>query len=254
MGGHFLKISVISLAFPIYAAALYDALSARIQSSLGTHLSQENPHSSLTLEPEFHYSFSDGMALSLYAAVLRPIKSTENFSVPQTTLRLEHNFTLFQEPAQARYLLTLLELERWKAEGHLIRNGADLRIEKLVGPNFTLNFRLGAWVQSSRYTQRSSGESNPHFGLSQLFGAQYRLGDFIFDCQMQLVQAKAPERWDNHYAHEESIRYHVSESLYLGISHEILASYVDNSTGFYQPIQALGGKHSRIATFLQLYL
>lgn len=229
-------------------------LSLGVVTSIGTYLSPEEPKSSLSLAPTLGYDFGERRFLELYTVVDRPFDAHENFSVPLTILSYGHGVELTDAfRTSLGTSLTALSLDRWAADGHMVRGAATVTVSRELLPGLKAAFKTGPFGQLNKYTQTTSGKALPSWGFTQKVQLTYVWKDFTFDLIL-LADQKYADRWRNGYGTFEAVTYDLTNDWSVGVSHELLGSVLDDSTGYYKALQVFDERNSRVSAFLEVKL
>ncbi len=117
----------------------------------------------------------------------------------------------------------------------------------------TLSGRMGPYLVLSQYKQFAHGAPKPRYGINELLAVEFSISSWKLEIEWILDQAYT-SFWNNNYSSSESLQYLFSSSVSLGISHSLLSSIIDDSTGFYRTVQAFDDRNSRLSLFLNVNL
>jgi hypothetical protein len=251
---YILLIPLALLSHFSLASDAFQTVSASLTNNIGQNLSPEDPQTSFTFEPEIIFHLGSSTDLSLSSAIDRPTDPYKNFSVPKTIAALHQKIEL-TDFAETKLILSenAINLDRWAADGHSLRTSLGLQAEKELLTNLTLITRVGPYIQANKYTQNTEGKDLARYGLSEKIHLKYVLGDFLFEAALVLDQ-RMTSAWYNDYATLEAISYQLSELVSFGISHELLGSFIEPSTGFSKRLEFFHERDSRLSAFVTLSL
>lgn len=234
----------------LVAKAQTTELHTTITAGVGRHLNTEAPQTSLTLEPQLNLAMPGNRHFVATTIVDRPVDPYKNFSVPKTVASLVQDFDLGGISTSALFSSTLQELDRWSKDGRMVRLSGGLQMTVEPRQNFAVLVRVGPFVGLHSFRQKINGTDLARYGFNERIKLAYQKGRVEFQLHLG-VEQKYTAVWKNEYFTFESVAYRLSDSLKLGISHELLSSSVD-STGFYRTLRLTDGRESRVATFVEM--
>lgn len=248
--------SLLSLCFLCLPATQGQAssLSANLTTAIGANLDQTDRQTSLTLTPDLTYAIDETNRITFGTVIDRPFDAYKQFEIP--TLSLIGSRSLNPQGAldpQASLAFTALSLDKLGVEGLSLRTrpavGLSLRPLSII----SLSGRLGPYFILSQYNQFANGEPKPKYGINEVIAASLILNSWKLEVELVIDQAYTTF-WRNNYSSSESIEYQIAKSMSLGVSHSLLSSVVDDSTGFYRTVQVFDNRRSRISMFLNVGL
>lgn len=237
-------VGIISLGGVTSAAA---PVSGAATISIGRSLDSVEPATSVVLEPSLNYELNPIQKIEFATAIERPTDPYLNFSVPKSSLIYSQKLLLFNSAETSiRIGLSALDLERWQSDGYMIRPSISFQLVKPLRENLSLLLRAGTYGQLNEYTQRTNGADLPKFGFSQRVGISWNLAPVTLEARLN-VEQKNVGVWKNDYTTYEQISYAIADSISVGVSHEILSSVIDGSTGLGRPFRFFDSRESRVS-------
>lgn len=255
-------ISLLTISLVLLTTTLHGAegppnkgpLGVDLVTSVGSQLDKTDGKASLTLEPTLSYDFGNRRVLELYSAIDRPFNQYERLTLPKTILTYAHGFKWIQGvTTTATAAATAISLDRWNADGSMLRGSVALTAKKEILRDLTLALKVGPYGQLNRYRQTTSGKDLPKYGLTEKMTVEYTLGRVVFDFVI-LFDQKYSTVWKNAYSTLEQAAYKVTDNWSLGLSHELLGSTLDDSTGLSSPFQVFHERNSRVSAFVEFQL
>jgi hypothetical protein len=222
--------------------------------SVGSNLDKQENKASLSLEPAIRYTFDGTRYLELYSALDRPFNGYERLAVPKTILTFGQGLDLFQGvQSTATAAVTALSLDRWAHDGHMVRASVALANAIEIAPGLNAALKVGPYAQSNAYHQTTSGKDLPKFGFSEKVTLDYTIGPVTLGLAV-LFDQKYATNWKNGYSTLEQAGVQVAEGCTVGVAHELVGSAIDDSTGFFRPVQVFNERNSRVSAFVEYQL
>ncbi|MBI4405259.1 MAG: hypothetical protein HY537_13940 [Deltaproteobacteria bacterium] len=231
----------------VFATLAQGSIHGSITTFLGKNLSQDDDQASVTFEPSVTIGTKDNFTLTAYSLINRPFNGFENFSVPKTALWA--TLPIITDVLVLHPSATLLGLDEWKAEGYMARWGVGVETVCTRAP-IRLSFRVTPFIQTNQFSQRNDGTDLPRYGFSERLNAMVSFWHIELLARLVMEQSYTGN-WKNDYSIYEHAGYRMNERLLLGVSHELLSSVVDPTTGFYREFRVFDSRASRLSAFLQ---
>ncbi|NBX67729.1 MAG: hypothetical protein EBR01_02050 [Proteobacteria bacterium] len=228
--------------------------SFEIQTAYGVNLNKGNRQSALTLLPEINYRPDPRTQVTLLMVIDRPTSSQSQIEFPTVTVAgikdLDPTGALNPNVSLA---FSALSLNQLSSEGLSIRTRPALGISIQLFSFLSLSGRMGPYLLLSQSRQFASGEPKPRFGVNELIAANLIVESWKLSVELVLDQAYT-NYWRNNFSSEEALEYLISKSASVGLSHSIISSVIDDTTGFYRTTQSFDERISRVSLFLNLAL
>ncbi len=230
-------------------------LAMKLNASLGTQLDRTDSKASISLEPTISYRIDRRRSLEFYTLLNQPLSRYENLTLPKTVFSFDQGFDWISGlNTTLTTAVSALALDRWTRDGHIIRGSVALTASAEVLRGLTLALKIGPYAQTNRYRQTTEGKDLARYGLQEKFTVEYQLGPVIFDLVLLLDQ-KYSTTWKNSYSTRQLVAVKVDETFSLGIIHDLVGTgAVDDSTGFFQPVQLFNERNSRVSAFVEYQL
>ncbi len=223
-------------------------------STVGSQLDKQNDKASLTLEPTVTYQFDSIRYLELYSAFDRPFNPYDKVTVPKTILTFGHEVSFARgTKSLATVALTALSLDRWSTDGRMMRGSVALTHKIEPFTNFTISFKAGPFAQTNEYRQTTAGRDLPKYGFAEKLIVEYTIGRFVLDFVL-LADQRYSVNWKNGYSTLEQAAYRLDDQWTLGLSHELIGSTLDDSTGRFHALQVFDERNSRVSAFVEYTL
>jgi len=248
-----LLLSLFSLSFAIKQSQA-SSLSANLNTAIGANLDQTNRQTSLTLTPNLTYAIDEINRIIFGTIIDRPFDAYKQFEIP--TFSLRGSRSLNPQGAldpQATLAFTALSLDKLGTEGLSLRTCPGLGLTLSPLSIISLSVRLGPYFILSQYNQFANGEPKPKYGINEIIAASLVFNSWKLEMELIIDQAYTTF-WRNNYSSSQSIDYQFAKSMSLGVSHSLLSSVVNDSTGFYRTVQVFDTRRSRISMFLNVGL
>ena len=230
------------------------SITANINTAFGTTLNREDRQTSITLTPELTYRTQPKSLIHFATIIDRPTNPYSQFQIPVVSLsgvrELDPSGAL---NPQVSLSFSALSLDKLGSEGLSLRTRPAMGASLSLFSFLTLSGRLGPYLILSQYTQFTNGEPKPKYGINELISANLTVASFRAEVEVALDQAYTTF-WRNNYSSTESLAYLFSDTFSLGVSHSLLSSVVDDTTGFYRRVQVFDSRQSRISMFLDVAL
>lgn len=246
---HWILIAALLSAIP---ARGYEAVSGSFSTGFGQRLSAEEAESSVLFEPALAARPSALDTVELQSLIIRPTSPVVNFEVPWVTVRYWRTIPR-PDNFSFRFLVqtSALSVDRWKDDGHSIRQSVGGEIGTELFERCRLLLRVAPFFQWNRYRQSAAGQDLPGYGMTESLLWIWSPGDWIFEAKLFLTQAAAGGL-RNEYGTAESIGYRFVPGAVLSLSHELSTSYIDDTTGLRRPVRLFDGNESQLALSLRL--
>jgi hypothetical protein len=225
-----------------------------VVTTVGSQLDKQDNKASLTFEPTLSYSFGERRTIELYTAIDKPFNQYELVTVPKTILTYAHGFdwiTGLKTTASAA--LNAISLDRWSTDGKMLRASVNLSGVLEITEGLTVALRVGPYGQLNEFKQSTAGRDLSKYGLTERVILEYTIGPVILDLVV-LFDQKYTAVWKNAYSHLEQAAVRLDDEWTVGVSHEILGSAVDDSTGLFRPAQVFHERNSRVSAFVECQL
>lgn len=228
--------------------------SFEINSGLGANLNKDNRQSSLTLSPEINYRPDPNTQLSFSTLIDRPTSANSKVWLP--TLNLTGMKDLDPTGAldpNVSLSFSLLSLDKLDSEGLSIRTRPALGVALQLFSFLGISGRMGPYLVLSQYRQFANGEPKPRFGINELIETELTVKSWKLSVALVIDQAYT-NFWRNNFSSTESLQYMISKSFSVGLSHSILSSVIDDTTGFYRTVPTYADRLSRVSLFVDATL
>lgn len=230
-------------------------LGASITASVGTNLDPDEPEGALTFEPTVGWTFEKGQSLSLYSAIVRPLDPYDNFEAPKTVVTFTQPLPIWTDwTTSVGATANALSLHRWGTDGTMVRWGLFASISREFAPGLTAALRLSPLLQTNEFGQTTAGANLTRWGLTESLAVAYTTGPLTFEVSLVVGQRYNGTAWRNSYSSVQAVSYQAMEKVAFGLSHGLLSSMVDSSTGRYAPIRVFDGRDSEVSAFVTVAL
>ena len=161
---------------PLQPTSPTSSFDAVLGMSLGTSFAPEDPATSFVFEPTLRYNFNRLQYVQLASQIVRPTDAYKNFAVNKTVALFRQGFDFLPgyNPGLL-FSINAVQLDRWKADGYMIRNSVGLESWREMLPGFTVLLRVTPFGQLSEYSQMANGKDMTRFGLAERSGIYLRL-------------------------------------------------------------------------------
>lgn len=238
----------------LVAEAAASGFSFDLTTTVGTQLDKLENKASVSLEPTLTFGFSGRRALEFYTALDRPFNQYEKVTVPKAVVTFSQGFDWISGvKTTATAAVSALSLDRWGTDGRMMRGSVGLSGSKEVLKGLTLALKVSPYGQLNEYRQSTGGRELAKYGLTEKITVEYVLGPVLFDLVV-LFDQKRSAVWKNAYSTLEQVAFRVTDNWILGVSHELLGSAVDDSTGLFTPVQVFNERNSRVSAFVEFTL
>ncbi len=227
---------------------------ASLLTSYGRQLDPDYPRESMSLEPSFTWNFRSYSSLSARALLDRSFDLHKPLRVP--FLEFLTKFGLVAQPHQTFGVFVYSqfpELQDWGGEGAQLRQIGGGYFSKRFESGLSFDLLAGPFLYFSEYAQRRNGQRFSQMGFVEQVSAAYQIGNLKFEFLFFLAQ-EWNGRWQNFYSTFERVSLRLTESLWVGLTHQLVLSHIDELTGNYSPVGVFDGRKSRVAGFLQWQL
>jgi hypothetical protein len=250
------KLAVLLAILFLSASRGECALSGALTTSFGYTLAPEDHAVSFSAEPDLFYDLPQGRQLELYAFVDRPTDPYKNFAVPKIVLTGRQPLT--DEEKNGIVLapsLSALDLDHWKRDGYRLRLTPALEwtpsIGK-VGRSLAFLLRAGPYGQLAEYRETAEGREIARFGFTEKAAVGLTWERLYFEVDLVFDQRVLGNgTWKNDYSTLEKVTYRLGERLAVGVSHALLGSVVDETTGYIRPFRLWNERESRVSALVE---
>ncbi|MCB9254354.1 MAG: hypothetical protein H6617_06700 [Bdellovibrionaceae bacterium] len=231
---------------------------ALVTTTFGTTLDPKNSQSSFTLEPQLAWNLSGNTALTAYTEIDRPLNPYENFSSPVSYLLLTHKVNWVPETKTTlRFAIRANNLHRWKYDGYQLRSEAGIQLSRDLGSQFSLMGRAWTYGDLNEYRQTTSGKALPLVGFGERVALSFSPGNFNFELHVivgQSYHGQSGDRalWKNSIVTAEVAEYRFNDTYTVGVSHELVHSLIDETTGLRGTLKIFDGRASRLSAYMAL--
>lgn len=262
-------LKIVCLSFVVAVggtAATFDQatnpkkIEAFITTTLGTTLDPKKSLASITLEPQLAWNLSKTTALTAYAEIDRPFDKYENFSNPVTYLLLTQKVSWVPETSTTlRFILRANNLHRWNHDGYQLRSEVGIQMSREIARDLTLMGRVWGSGDLNQYRQTTAGKDLPLAGLGERIALSFSPGKFNFELHVIAGQsfygtAGSQAIWKNAFITAEVAEYKFNDRYTVGVSHELVTSLIDDTTGLRGSIKVFDGRTSRLSAYMALAL
>lgn len=228
--------------------------SRRVQGSLGLQWTRQlwdrEPEPQLLFEPALKAWFAAKGTGWLSARLVRPLDPYRDLIVPRLALGAKHPWTEWLSVWAA---VQLLDVARWSLDGFQSRYLLGLEAVYSPGWGFKISLEAAPFVQGNEYRQSADSRELTGWGFRELLTLRWESGPLEIEIQGLAEQRKAGVWW-NDVGLRERVGLRPWDLLLVGVSHENMASTIDESTGRSRSIPAWDARTSRIGAFAEVRL
>lgn len=257
-GSYTLIFSVVFLALSASSISLaadpIKSFTLNLVTAYGATLDKENRQSSVSFTPEVDFQNDAHTRVKFSGLIDRPTSEYSSIKIPVISLvgikELDADGDFNSQLALA---FSALSVDKIGSEGLSLRTRPSISLFISPFDFLNLNGRMGPYLILSQYNQFSNGEPKPRYGINEQIAIEISIKKWRGSLTFILDQAHT-SFWRNDYSSSQSLQYLFSSNVSLGVSHSLLSSVVDDSTGFYRAVQVFDSRNSRVSMFLDVTL
>lgn len=225
-----------------------------LQGSLGMQWSRqlwdEEPENQLLLEPALRGYFPNGNTAWFSAKFVRPLDPYRDLAVPRIALGGKHALNGWLSIWAAAQLI---DVGRWSIDGFQSRYLAGGEIQYSLGGGVRLVVEAAPFIHLDEYRQAADGRDLSAWGFREQVTLRWTLG--ILEVELQgLMEQRSAGVWRNEYGLRERLGIRPWDLVFFGVSHEYVASAIDDSTGRVKRLSMWDARTSRVGAFAEVRL